>query len=100
MQTSQTPVVIVKNVSRASFPFASALLFIFIVAKIFAVEPVAAWSWWWVFAPLWLPTAVILGLALSLLILAFMIAALVDGVRWLVHALRGDSKVERAMRDL
>ena len=28
------------------------LTFIFILAKVFAVAPIAAWSWWWVFSPM------------------------------------------------
>lgn len=30
------------------------LLIIFVVLKIVGIEPVASWSWWWVFAPLWI----------------------------------------------
>jgi small Trp-rich protein len=26
---------------------------VFVCAKIFAIEPVAHWSWWWVTAPFW-----------------------------------------------
>ena len=31
---------------------------VLIVLKLTGVEPVEAWSWWWVSAPLWVPTAV------------------------------------------
>lgn len=28
---------------------------IFVVLKVLGVQPVAAWSWWWVTAPFWGP---------------------------------------------
>ena len=28
-----------------------------------------AWSWWWVFAPLWIPVVVIVGIAAILLVI-------------------------------
>lgn len=40
---------------------------IFIVLKLLGVEPVAAWSWWWVTSPIWI--SVILTVVV---ILAFM----------------------------
>ena len=35
----------------------SVLLLLFIVLKVTAISPVAAWSWWWVMSPLWIPVA-------------------------------------------
>lgn len=32
------------------------------------------WSWWWVTAPLWAPIALVLGFALIVIIIAFLIA--------------------------
>jgi hypothetical protein len=32
------------------------------------------WSWWWVTAPLWGPIALVLGFALIVIIIAFLIA--------------------------
>lgn len=32
------------------------------------------WSWWWVTAPLWAPLALVLGFALIVIIIAFLIA--------------------------
>ncbi len=37
---------------------------LFVALKLIGIQPVAAWSWWWVTAPFWG------GLALLLLILA------------------------------
>ena len=37
--------------------FSGLLLIVFIVLKLIGV---IAWSWWWVFAPTWLPLAIFL----------------------------------------
>jgi len=39
------------------------LLFILLLAlKLLNVTVVATWSWWWVTAPLWAPTVLVLGI--------------------------------------
>ena len=39
------------------------LLFIlFLALKLLNVTVVATWSWWWVTAPLWAPTVLVLGI--------------------------------------
>jgi fatty acid desaturase len=54
---------------------------VFITLKLLGVAPVAAWSWWWVTAPLWGP------LAFVLVIVALM---------WVVaHTLGGSIRVTR-----
>jgi len=40
----------------------SAVFIVFLVLKLAEVGVVAKWSWWWVFAPLWVPVAI--GLAI------------------------------------
>ena len=42
---------------------------IFIVAKVFGVEPVASWSWWWVTVPFWGPITFI---AVAMFIILFL----------------------------
>lgn len=37
---------------------------VFVCAKVFGWQPVAAWSWFWVLSPLWIGTAVVLGVLL------------------------------------
>ena len=44
---------------------------IFVCAKIFGIQPVADWSWWWVMAPLWIPISLIAGLVLILFAFVF-----------------------------
>jgi len=34
------------------------------------------WSWWWITAPLWIPTAIVLTLVLIILVVAFIGALL------------------------
>lgn len=72
------------SVSAGSLPV---LVFIvFLVLKLATIDPVAAWSWWWVTSPLWIPLALavtaitvfIVGGALGTLILA----AIVFFVEW------------------
>lgn len=43
--------------------FAGVLALIFIGLKLAEVGVVASWSWWWVLAPLWVPSAIFLTLA-------------------------------------
>lgn len=40
--------------------FCGLLTIVFITLKLLAITEVAMWSWWWVFAPLWIPVAVVI----------------------------------------
>jgi hypothetical protein len=44
---------------------------VFVTLKLIGI---IAWSWWWVTAPFWLPTAIALGMLLILAIVAGVIA--------------------------
>lgn len=62
------------------------LTVIFVVLKLVGEHfhtPVADWSWWWVWSPLWLPLAVIFGIAL----VGFAIAGVVMLVAWSIERL-------------
>jgi len=49
------------------------LLFVaFLVLKLCGV---ISWSWWWVFAPLWLPIAIFLGIIIVVAVIGGIIAA-------------------------
>jgi hypothetical protein len=57
--------------SSGGIGIAGILTIIFVVCKIFAVGPIAVWSWWWVFSPLWIMALVVAGILLiALLIVA------------------------------
>ena len=57
--------------------FLGLLTIAFIVLKLCGVID---WSWWWVLAPLWLPAAVVLGIALLFTLFCLGMA----GVAWLL----------------
>jgi len=59
-----------KVVYKNSFPLFTILGLIFIVLKLVGT---ITWSWWWVLAPFWVPLAVVLGVAIFAVILAFII---------------------------
>lgn len=50
------------------------LLVAFILAKIFEVDPVTHWSWWWVMSPMWIP----LGVVGAIFLIGFVIAGIVS----------------------
>lgn len=53
------------------------LLFIlFLALKLLNVTVVATWSWWWVSAPLWAPTLLVLGIPA----IGFMVVIFVTGL--------------------
>lgn len=54
--------------SSGGIGISTVLFLIFLVLKLIGT---ISWSWWWVFAPLWIPFALIFGF----LILAIVIAA-------------------------
>lgn len=56
------------------------LTVVFVSAKVFGFEPVASWSWWWVFCPLWIGFAVVLGI-LAVVGAGLLIAATIATVR-------------------
>ena len=37
---------------------------VLLLLKILSIEPVASWSWVWVFSPIWLPFAIVVGVIL------------------------------------
>lgn len=48
------------------------IFLIFLALKLTSIGAVAHWSWWWVTAPLWLPTAVYLGFIGGVIILGIL----------------------------
>lgn len=56
MSSEEKPIIIVEKTKKITRGHGAgeALLLIFIVLKLVGVEPIASWSWWWVFSPLWI----------------------------------------------
>lgn len=55
--------------SSGGIGISTVLFLIFLVLKLIGT---ISWSWWWVFAPLWIPFALIFGfLILTIVIAAF-----------------------------
>ena len=45
---------------RASTSTTTVLGIIFITLKLLEIQPVAAWSWWMVLSPIWVPMAIVI----------------------------------------
>jgi hypothetical protein len=53
---------------KKSFPIFTIIFLIFLTLKLAEIGQVAAWSWWWITAPLWLPLTVgllVIGLTIT-----------------------------------
>lgn len=55
-------------------PITLTLFIAFFMAKIFDKID---WSWWWVFSPLWIPAAIVIGI-IALLLLALGMINIID----------------------
>jgi hypothetical protein len=62
----------IKYLSSGGIGFCGLLTIVFIVLKLIGV---ISWSWWWVLAPVWIPTALVVALVI-LVFLVFLIAML------------------------
>lgn len=49
------------NKTRVVVNASPGLFFLFVIFFVLKVTETEAWSWWWVTAPLWLPTAIVLS---------------------------------------
>ncbi len=64
--------VVVRN--SGGIGFCGMLALVFITLKLCNV---IAWSWWWVLAPLWIPFAIFMGIAVIALIIAGICAGII-----------------------
>ena len=51
-----------KTVKMGGIGFCGLLTLVFIVLKLAQIGQVAAWSWWWVLSPLWIPALLVIVL--------------------------------------
>ncbi len=68
------------NVTLSTMQFWQVVCLIFIVAKIFNL---ITWSWWWVFAPIWGPFALLVGiivLVLLSILIIYLVCLLLDKI--------------------
>lgn len=61
-----------EQVKTGGMSIGTIVFFIFLFMKLSGTQPVAEWSWWWVTAPLWLPTVIIVGIFLGITIIGFL----------------------------
>lgn len=55
--------------SQGGITLVSSLTILFIALKMFGITPIATWSWWWVFTPVWITFVVcIILLTITLLL--------------------------------
>lgn len=53
-----------QKVKHVGIALGDALLIVFVVMKLAGIGAVAAWGWWWVLSPLWIPLALVAVLLL------------------------------------
>lgn len=54
------------TVGSGEISFCGLLAIVFITLKLAQIGPVAAWSWWWVLSPLWIPLALVILVVLAI----------------------------------
>jgi hypothetical protein len=47
---------------------------VFLILKLAKVAPFVDWSWWWIFAPLWIPVALVIGVLIIIGIIVLLAA--------------------------
>jgi hypothetical protein len=57
------------NKTTGGMGLGTLLFLIFLVMKLAGIGSVANWSWWWVTSPLWIPAAIVIGLALLVVLI-------------------------------
>jgi hypothetical protein len=56
---------------KFGLPLGTLLVIIFVIAKLAGV---IAWSWWWVFSPIWLPALILIGIGVIIFLVGLIIS--------------------------
>jgi hypothetical protein len=68
MLTSLNKNIMSENNNDSGLGLGAILFLIFLTLKLGGWGVVATWSWWWIFSPLWIPSAIFLIIYLIFLI--------------------------------
>lgn len=66
-----------QQVASSGLGLGTIVFLIFLVLKLAGIGQVAAWSWWWVCSPLWIPVAIIAAIAVILFVVLGIASAFV-----------------------
>lgn len=66
-----------KDSAGCNIQFGGGFFLLTILFVILKITDEIDWSWWWVFAPLWLPWAIVLGICAAGLLIACIVAGVV-----------------------
>lgn len=72
----------VTTTSGSGIGICTVLFLIFLVLKLCGV---ITWSWWWVTAPLWIPSALFVSICLVVVLIAFCVGV----IRYIIKSVRG-----------
>jgi len=70
-----------KGTTTSGIGLGGIVFIIFLVLKLANIGQVANWSWWWVTAPLWLPTSIalaVVGIVMGVMALVALIIHIFD----------------------
>ncbi len=64
------------NTTRSGISFCGILFIVLLLLKVGVVETqVVQWSWWAIFAPLWVPSAIVVGIMAIITVFGILVAA-------------------------
>ncbi len=84
------------NTASGGIGLGGAIFIVFLVLKLTGTNPVAAWSWWWVTSPLWIP----IGFVLGIIGVVGVVGVIANCLGMVGDGLRRRGRVARMMKDL
>lgn len=86
----------IQVVNKHTAPWLTLLTIFFIVLKVLGIGIVANWSWWWVFSPVWIPFAALIGIVVAFFALLGVIFIFVFLYYW-IQAIRKKRKLKKQL---